>query len=90
MARFALLAALLVPLAACASTSVPKHKAYYGIYVENLPKHRVYRLDWVERTPLNLMTFRVRSLEVGPTGWKGAVSFTNTSRHAIKLPTGGA
>jgi hypothetical protein len=87
-ARLALFAALVPLVAACGNTPAPK--TYYGIYVKNLPKHRLYRLNWVERTPLNLVTFRVTSLDVGPTGWKATVSFTNTSRYALKLPTGGA
>lgn len=61
----------------------------FGIWIQNLPKHHVYELNWVERTPRNLALFRVKRLEVGPDGWTATVSFSNTSRQALKLPTGG-
>jgi len=94
--RLALLSALVVPLlAACTNTSVPRHDVKYGIFVENLPKHRVFRLNWVEpmtsveQTPTKLMTFRVKSLEVGPNGWRAKVSFRNDSTQMLTLATGG-
>lgn len=83
---------LAVGLPACGS-SIPKHESKFGIYVENLPKHRLFRLNWTERArDLNgneLMTFRVRTLEVGPNGWKAKVWFRNDSTKTILLPKGG-
>ena len=90
VARLALLSALVLPLfAACTDTSVPHHESYRGIYVENLPKHRVFKLNWVEHFPTNLMTFHVRTLDVGPRGWKAAVSFRNNSTRTLTLAKGG-
>ncbi len=88
--RLALVSALAVPLlAACTHASVPHHDVKHGIFVENLPKHRVFRLNWVERMPMNPMTFRVKSLEVGPDGWRAAVSFRNDSTRTLTLAKGG-
>jgi hypothetical protein len=80
-----------VGLAGCGS-SVPKHESKFGIYVENLPKHRVFHLNWTEHAAFEgykMMTFHVKSLEVGPDGWKAVVSFDNDSTKTIVLPKGG-
>jgi hypothetical protein len=80
-------------LAACTDTSVPKHESRHGIWIENLPKHRVFRLNWTERASfegVKMMTFEVKTLEVGPDGWKARVSFRNDSPKTILLPKGGA
>ena len=96
VACLTLLSALAVPLlAACTNTSVPHHEVRHGIFVENLPKHRVFKLNWVEpfmsveQTPKRLMTFGVKSLEVGPNGWRATVSFRNDSAETLTLATGG-
>jgi hypothetical protein len=90
--RLLLLAPLVLTLAACGNAGVPKHETKFGIYVENLPKHRVYTLNWTERASYSgykMMTFYVRTLEVGPNGWKAAVSFRNDSTKTLLLPKGG-
>ena len=92
VARLLLLAPLVLALAACGSTPVPKHETKFGIYVENLPKQRVYNLNWTEHASFSgykMMTFHVKELEVGPNGWKATVSFRNDSTKAIRLPKGG-
>jgi hypothetical protein len=87
-----LLAPLAAGLAACGG-STPTHQAKYGIFVENLPKHRVLQLNWTESARdlkgNDLMTFQVKTLEVGPNGWKAKVSFRNASTKTILLPKGG-
>ena len=92
LVRLLTLAPVLLALTACGSTPVPKHETKFGIYVENLPKHRVFNLNWIERASFNgyrMMTFRVKTLEVGPNGWKAKVSFHNDSTKTIELATGG-
>jgi hypothetical protein len=86
------LALLSAGLAACGG-STPKHESKFGIYVENLPKHRSFRLNWTENARdlggNKLMTFHVKTLEVGPNGWSAQVSFRNVSTRTIVLPKGG-
>jgi hypothetical protein len=87
-----MLAPLAFVLAACGGTATPKRQTKFGIYLENLPKHRVYHLNWTERASFNgykMMTFHVKTLEVGPNGWKSVVSFENDSTKTILLPKGG-
>jgi hypothetical protein len=87
-----MLAPLALVLASCGS-SVRKHETKFGIYVENLPKHRVHNLNWTERAIFDgykMMTFRVKTLQVGPDGWRAVVSFRNDSTKTILLPKGGA
>ena len=82
---------LALGLAACGG-STPKHEAKFGIYVENLPKHEVFQLNWTAHASFEgykMMTFNVKTLEVGPNGWKAQVSFRNDSTKTIRLPTGG-
>jgi hypothetical protein len=92
VARLVPLAALVLVLSACGGSGAPTHETKFGIFVENLPKHRVYNLNWTERASFNgykMMTFRVKTLEVGPDGWKAVVSFRNDSTKTITLPKGG-
>jgi hypothetical protein len=35
------------------------------------------------------MTFQIKTLDVGPNGWKARVSFENVSARTIRLPKGG-
>lgn len=64
----------------------------HGIFCENLPKHRVFRVGWVENVSLGnappVLTFRVRTIDVGPNGFTVAASFTNRSQRPLALPTG--
>jgi hypothetical protein len=93
VARLLPLALLTLGVAACGGGSTPKHETKFGIYVENLPKHTVFRLNWTESARdfngKNLMTFNIKTLEVGPNGWKAQVSFRNESTTTILLPKGG-
>jgi hypothetical protein len=82
---------LTLALAACGG-STSKHESKFGIYVENLPKHHVFRLNWTEHASFEgykMMTFKVKTLEVGPNGWSAQVSFRNDSTKTILLPKGG-
>jgi hypothetical protein len=65
----------------------------HGIKCENLPKHTIFRVNWVENASVDgkpIATFRVRTIEVGPDGYKIEASFTNTSPEVVKLPEGTA
>jgi hypothetical protein len=87
-----MLGPLALVLAACGGSPTPKRQTKFGIYLENLPKHRVFDLNWTEKASFNgysMMTFRVKTLEVGPNGWRAAVAFSNDSTNTILLPTGG-
>jgi hypothetical protein len=83
--------ALVVLLTGCGGASKPRCVSH-GIYCENLPRHKVLRVGWNEKVFLDgappVLVFRVRSIEVGPNGFKVAVSFTNRSKQALNLPAG--
>ena len=86
--RGILLLSLVLGVSACGSQTPAGHKTYYGIWVENLPKQRTSTVDWTDTTPGALVT-HVTRLEIGPRGWKAAVSFKNIGSRAIDLPKGG-
>jgi hypothetical protein len=84
--------ALAVLLAGCGGGSA-KECVSHGIKCENLPKHTVFRVNWDEKASVDgkpIATFTVKSIEVGPSGYKIVASFTNTSPSALRLPTGTA
>ena len=77
VARLLPLTLIALGLAACGN-SAAKHESKFGIYVENLPKHRIFNLNWTEYASFEgykMMSFKVKTLEVGPNGWKAEVSF---------------
>jgi len=91
VARLLPLTLIALGLAACGN-SAAKHESKFGIYVENLPKHRIFNLNWTEYASFEgykMMSFKVKTLEVGPNGWKAEVSFHNDSTKTILLPKGG-
>jgi hypothetical protein len=84
--------ALVVLLVGCGGGSEAKCVSH-GIKCENLPKHMIFRVNWDEKASLGakpIATFRVKTIEVGPNGYKIAASFTNTSPSVWKLPQGTA
>jgi hypothetical protein len=84
--------ALAVLLAGCGG-GTKKECVSHGIKCENLPKHTVFRVNWNEKASVDgkpIATFRVKSIEVGPNGYKIVASFTNTSPSVLRLPTGTA
>jgi hypothetical protein len=84
--------ALAVLLAGCGGGSA-KECVSHGIKCENLPKHTVFRVNWNEKAAVDgkpIATFRVKSIEVGPNGYKIVASFTNTSPSVLRLPAGTA
>jgi hypothetical protein len=84
--------ALVVLLAGCGG-GAKKECVSHGIKCENLPKHTVFQVNWNEKASLDgkpIATFRVKSIEVGPDGYKIVASFTNTSPSVLKMPEGTA
>ena len=84
--------ALAVLLAGCGGGSKSECLSH-GIKCENLPKHTILRVNWTEKASfaeLPIATFRVKTIEVGPDGYKIEASFTNTSPRVLKLPAGTA
>jgi hypothetical protein len=82
--------ALVVLLAGCGGSSATSCVSH-GIKCENLPKRTIYRVNWTEEASFAgrpIATFRVKTIEVGPDGYKIDASFTNTSPQVLKLPAG--
>jgi hypothetical protein len=82
---------LVLLLASCGGSGKARCVAH-GIYCNNLPEHKVLRVGWVENVSLGsappVLTFRVRTIDVGPKGFAVAASFTNRSQRPLGFPKG--